>query len=992
MCAHLMSALTSLLVRDGVVPVRQIEQALQRQVISGGDLETVLLEMDAVPENVLSGYRAAVFEVPAASREAVMNVEPELIALVPADVAIEQRIIPIELDGRRLHVAVHEPLEADELERLGFLLGYEIVCRVACEVRIAAGLAHHYDAELAPRMVRLVSKVHGRASGALPEVGPIAGRLGSHAADIPSKTGLEEPAQRPRYTRSGTMILEPAPPEEEEQVEDAVEPATSNRHTVPAPPLEEAVQPSRPSREPPDIAALKRHRGPITLAAGERMLRQSTDRDQILGVFFAFAQQFFDYTALFVVHEDSADGREAYGIGAPTAEVRALTIPLDKPGAFAEARRTRAPLVRRLDQTDTDRDVSLGLRRTDSPPAMIMPIAIRQRVVLILYGDRNGEDFDIGAAMELVRFGPRVVEAFEQLIIRKKRAGYRDGSDEEPERRTEEREALKTAAREAARRTSTLPGMDRRSWQPGRRKTTSPGFAPDTSGSTSSDSWSTVQSSPQLAQPIAELDSPSVAPVQREEAKEMEARDAAAELERAREAQTVPEGLRRRPRRPPSAILGIPRRAPPPPPSDGVEVGAPGLDDEEEMELLYETGDDAYEVELTVDEDDDGVEVVIDEAEEEPDEQDLIDTDPPPARASSRYSIKGAPVDVVRAARPPSESRRRPPSSEERRRRERKETPRERPPISTPPRRDSPPAGMDASTRSVIVDMGQQVHRQVEALLSAVTDEEQQQICDELIALGEAALPVLAQAFPGPLRWKREQRGRVPPAGQISPIMRALVAFGPRAGSYVAALLSSAHPDVRFYAAVVASEIVSPELMDAVAERIHDSDSGVRRVAVQLLPRFASFRGFAEIRTIVRRTARIRGKDLTRREHAIDAIAELRDVEMIPKLIELLREDDESLLDHVSSALVKITGADHGRSHRRWAGWWDKNRNRHRIEWLIDSLVSADEPVRRMAGEELKRITQEYYGYHAGSPKRDRELIAKKYRQWWDDEGQRRFA
>ena len=89
---------------------------------------------------------------------------------------------------------------------------------------------------------------------------------------------------------------------------------------------------------------------------------------------------------------------------------------------------------------------------------------------------------------------------------------------------------------------------------------------------------------------------------------------------------------------------------------------------------------------------------------------------------------------------------------------------------------------------------------------------------------------------------------------------------------------------------------------------------------------------------------------------------------------------------------MKIGCIDFGRSHKKWQSWWEKNRSRHRIEWLIDSLVTADEPLRRQAGEELKRITQEYYGYHAGSPKRDRELIANKYRQWWNTTGQRKFA
>ena len=47
-----MPTLTSLLSRDGVVSLDTIEQALQRQVLEGGELDTALLELSRVPENV----------------------------------------------------------------------------------------------------------------------------------------------------------------------------------------------------------------------------------------------------------------------------------------------------------------------------------------------------------------------------------------------------------------------------------------------------------------------------------------------------------------------------------------------------------------------------------------------------------------------------------------------------------------------------------------------------------------------------------------------------------------------------------------------------------------------------------------------------------------------------------------------------------------------------------------------------------------------------
>src|SRR3569623_275266 len=52
------SRLSSLLVRDGLVGVKRMEKAYQRQVIYGGSLDTILLEMNLLPEERLTQYLA----------------------------------------------------------------------------------------------------------------------------------------------------------------------------------------------------------------------------------------------------------------------------------------------------------------------------------------------------------------------------------------------------------------------------------------------------------------------------------------------------------------------------------------------------------------------------------------------------------------------------------------------------------------------------------------------------------------------------------------------------------------------------------------------------------------------------------------------------------------------------------------------------------------------------------------------------------------------
>ena len=61
------SRLSSLLVRDGLVGVKRMEKAFQRQVIYGGSLDTILLEMGFVVEERLSQYLALASGLPPTS-------------------------------------------------------------------------------------------------------------------------------------------------------------------------------------------------------------------------------------------------------------------------------------------------------------------------------------------------------------------------------------------------------------------------------------------------------------------------------------------------------------------------------------------------------------------------------------------------------------------------------------------------------------------------------------------------------------------------------------------------------------------------------------------------------------------------------------------------------------------------------------------------------------------------------------------------------------
>ncbi len=340
---------------------------------------------------------------------------------------------------------------------------------------------------------------------------------------------------------------------------------------------------------------------------------------------------------------------------------------------------------------------------------------------------------------------------------------------------------------------------------------------------------------------------------------------------------------------------------------------------------------------------------------------------------TTRYSMRERPVEVLGrpfSSKPPNGS-------------DRKSTARLKR-VSSAPARERVP--------SVIVEVGQDVEQLVETLCGADSRNVDEPI-SLLVATGERALPALVREFPGPLWFDRHKPLESVPAGRgISPIARAFVAFGDRAVPYLVSLLDRPDADVRFYATLLASEFLHPSLVIPLGRRIFDPDPDVATIAFRAL---IGLRGchpeFDQLVTRVRAIARAK-RDSSTQATAVLALGRLRDADSIEFLISLLEESHEEVVQAAHASLVRLCCQDFGNSARKWSTWVSKNRTSHRVEWLIEGLTNGDVDLRRKAGDELRLMTQEYFGYHAALPKHDREVAQRKYRRWWEQRGRRLFA
>lgn len=252
-----------------------------------------------------------------------------------------------------------------------------------------------------------------------------------------------------------------------------------------------------------------------------------------------------------------------------------------------------------------------------------------------------------------------------------------------------------------------------------------------------------------------------------------------------------------------------------------------------------------------------------------------------------------------------------------------------------------------------------------------------------LLALGEEALPALRDLFPGRLWFNRWEPHTRPPRGRsVSALCRTLVAFGEPAVPYVAELLKSEDPEVRYYAALVAAELVHPLLVEPLAAALFDDDQGVSRSALHALEAFHEQEGVEDLKLSLRALAVALDADQRSRLLAMRALAVLRDEQCIEVLIPALSQPS-TLGEAAWRVLRMLTGQDFGTDQAAWHAWFEENGSRPRIEWLIESLDHDDRECREIGSRDLIRMSGRDFGYEVDLPSEQRREVVARYREWW---------
>ncbi len=406
--------LGQLLREAGLLSAEDLEKALSAQLICGGKIGTSLIELEMVPINEVSRHLALQHNLPEATQAVLDQVSPEVLALVPQELCSRYKVVPVQLQGRLLQLAMLDPMDLAQVDELSFVTGLRIQPMVAPELRLYYLLERHFGLERPSRYLRVPE------DDALPLDDALS--LDEQSPERPQRRRYLAPMELPP--------MEPMEPEDDldlnVDVDVDVDVDLSPEPLAPPP----EPSPSPPSDEDLGLVYLDSFTDlPVIedAPAETSPLEQALARLQQAGSQHAVAQALVRPVAggstlsvLFLVRGQALVGVAAHGDPCKADEVGDLVLSLTPRSALREAFERRV-VIRASGQDPFLHLVASYLGALAPVEACVAPILAGQRVVQILCVLSAGGPLTRGAGDDLQRLCAAATERYAHLIRRMSR-------------------------------------------------------------------------------------------------------------------------------------------------------------------------------------------------------------------------------------------------------------------------------------------------------------------------------------------------------------------------------------------------------------------------------------------------------------------------------------------------------------------------------------------------------------------------------------------
>ena len=349
------------------------DEALQNRVYFGGRIGTNLIELGFIEEEDLALFLSRKLAAPYVDPKELLNLPPEVIAIIPRDLALQYQVVPVRHNNRRLYVAMADPSALTAIDEISFITGKIIRPLITPEVRLVQALGKYYRFEIDERYRQIIDSIEERREAA-----------GQAAA-------LAE-AQRPA-TASTEPLPEEVPPE-----------------TMPT----ASAAAAEPQPEP-----WKQRIERFSIDQTSRSLAHAEDPGEIGDILIRFLGQAFGQAALFLIRAEAICGWRGVRDGAIQEDFRSVRIPVGEAsvlGAVAEKQKT---YLGSLPASPFSARVTDALGGEFDGEALLVPVLLGNRTVVILYAGDSREKLQ-QEDLELKKLAAKAALAFEILIAREK--------------------------------------------------------------------------------------------------------------------------------------------------------------------------------------------------------------------------------------------------------------------------------------------------------------------------------------------------------------------------------------------------------------------------------------------------------------------------------------------------------------------------------------------------------------------------------------------
>lgn len=135
--------LGDLLIKRNVISADQLEKALGEQKKKGGMLGGILIKLGFMKDSELLQFLSEQYGVPAI-KLSEFEIDPEVLKIIPPEVASKYQVMPITIKNSTLIVAMVDPSNIFILDDIKFLTGYRVEPLIASEDPILHAIDTYY--------------------------------------------------------------------------------------------------------------------------------------------------------------------------------------------------------------------------------------------------------------------------------------------------------------------------------------------------------------------------------------------------------------------------------------------------------------------------------------------------------------------------------------------------------------------------------------------------------------------------------------------------------------------------------------------------------------------------------------------------------------------------------------------------------------------------------------------------------------------------------